>query len=196
MCEQESLSARELFKRTYETLCDRHEHTIVTFQNRVLTEIGDDSDYHRTRKGYMGYENSGLFNLNGKTWAISRGENAGGYPADAYDGDILALEFLTDGKTQEQIRQELTKKIKESSYFKNSLIHSRMGGELAGFEGGLGERMQERLKPVIEVYIAQQPEYNTELVLLSTGEHPPTKSTLYKPEFADFLADSIEGILN
>ncbi len=55
--------------------------------------------------------------------------------------------------------------------------------------------MQEILKPKIEDYVFQKPEYDTSVVLLSTLKHPTKKSMLYKPQFVNFLTDSIETVL-
>jgi hypothetical protein len=63
------------------------------FPNKALTEIARDSDWHRTKVGYMGYETAGLFEFGGSIWIVGRGEACGSYPADPYDSDILALEF-------------------------------------------------------------------------------------------------------
>ncbi len=192
----EGLNVRELLKSTYSTLTARHNPQQIVLANRALAEIASDSDWHRTRVGYMGYENAGLFQFNGKTWAIARGEKCGSYPAEPYDSDILALELLADRKTPEQIQEELSKGIGQGSYFKNSLIFGMANGNLSlNKEGRFGEEMLKRLQPEIERFIAQEPEYDRSVILLLSLQHPATKLMLYKPEFADFLADSIEAVL-
>jgi len=55
--------------------------------------------------------------------------------------------------------------------------------------------MLDLLKPEIERFIAQKPEYNREVILASTLSAPVTRSTRYRPEFADYLADSVEKVL-
>ncbi len=192
----EGLNVRELLKSTYLRLYERHNPQVVVFSNRALAEIANDSDYHRTRVGYMGYDSAGLFQFDGKTWAISRGEKCGGYPAEPYDSDLLALEFLAEGKTPKQIQEELGEGIGQSSYFRNSLIFGMADGNLSlNKEGRFGEKMLKRLQPEIQRFIAQEPEYDRSVILVSTLQYPTTKNMLYKPEFADFLADSIEAVL-
>ena len=107
-----------------------------------------------------------------------------------------ALELLAEGKPPEQIQEELREGIKRSSYFRNSLIFGMGDGYLSlSKEGRFGEEMLKRLQPEIQRFIAQEPEYDRSVILASTLQYPTTKLMLYKPEFADFLSDSIEAIL-
>lgn len=106
MEENSGLNVRELLKETYSILQKRYNPQQIILPRRALAEIADDSDLHRIRVGYIRYESAGLFQLDGKTWAIARGEKWGSYPAEPYDSDILALEFLVEGKTPEQIQEE------------------------------------------------------------------------------------------
>ena len=145
MDEQKDLNVRELLKNTYSVLCQRHGPQEIVFQKRALSEIADDSDYpgDSSRKGYMFYEGIGLFQLESRTWAIARGERSQNYPAQEYDSDILALGFSAEGKTQEQIQEELGNDINNSSYFENSLIYGVANGNLVVKKGG---RFKERMK--------------------------------------------------
>ena len=86
------VDVRELLKRTYSELTEKYNPQEITFNNKAITEIANDSDLHRTRVGHMWYESAGLFQLNGKLWAIARGERGGGYPAEPYD-TILFIHF-------------------------------------------------------------------------------------------------------
>lgn len=192
------LSVRELLKNTYILLCERHKPQQIVLADRALAEIANDSDWHRTRVGYMGYENVGLFGLNGKEWAIARGEACGSYPAEPYDSDILALEFDLKGlrKTKEQIQEELKEAIGMSSYFENSLVYGMADGNLAVSENSrFGKKMLETLRPEMQKFIAEKPEYDSRYLSLSTLSPVCTKNVKYKNEFADFLADSIENVL-
>jgi len=129
--EQRELSVVELFKETYSRLGKRHSALEVNFPHMFSTEIADDSDWHRTRKGIMLYSAANLFSLNGKGWALAVGDRTSGYPAEGYDGDILALEFSLDGKSPENILGELKQGINCSSYFINTLVYGANGGRLA-----------------------------------------------------------------
>jgi hypothetical protein len=192
----EGLNIRELLKNTYDRLAERHDSQEIVLQKRVLTEIANDSDYHRIRIGFMKYDNIRLFQFNEKNWVIARGEKCGSYPAERYDSDLLALEFPIEGKDSEQIQKELRERIEQSQYFQNSLVFGMDDGNLGVSEDGIfKEKILGRLNPRIQDFIAQEPEYDKSMILTSTLHHPTTKSMLYKPEFVDFLADSIEAVL-
>jgi len=194
--QQKGLYVRDLLKSAYEILSQQHENIEITFPNQVLTEIADDSDWHRSRTGYMGYESARAFQFNGKVWVVARGEKCGSYPAKPYDSDVMALEFPLKGIITEATKEELTRKIEESSYFINSLIYGMADGNLAvSGRGRFEKQMTELLRPKIQEFIAQKPEYDRSVVLASTLQHPTTKNMLYKPEFADFLARTFEAVL-
>ena len=152
----------------------------------------------------MGYESADLFQFDGKTWAIARGEACGSYPADPYNTDILALKFelrrpikrgRTKRKTEKQIQEELSETIKRSSYFRNSLICGMADGRLTLTENGrFTESMLRLLQPRISDFIAQNLETRTDVI--HTDLRPVvSKAVEYKPEFVDFLVETIETVL-
>lgn len=190
------LTVRELLKDTYYRISKECSSQRIVLPKRTLVEIADDSDWHRTRTGYMGYESADLFQLGGKTWAIARGEKCGGYPAERYDSDIIALEITTGGKISKQIQEGLVEKIQKSSYFKNSLIFSGYDGALGISQNGrFGMIMLELLKPKIKKFIAQKADYDTSVISASTLQYPVKKPMLYKPECVNFLSEAIETVL-
>lgn len=190
--EQVGISVRDLLKNTYEKIGQRNSSSEIIFQNKVLTEIADDSDYHRKKIGYMGYENARTFEFNGKYWAIARGEKCGDYPGDIYDSEILALEL----KSENTEKEELERIIDKSTYFTNSLIFAKRDGHLClSKENKFGIRMQDVLQPRLREFIAQLPEYDENLFSARTLSPICTKSLMYKPELVDFLADSIRQVL-
>ena len=190
--EQGGISVRDLLKDTYEKIGQRNSNSKIIFPNKVFAEIANDSDYHRTRIGYIGYENTRTFKFNGKYWAIARGEKCGDYPGDIYDSDILALEL----KSESTEREELERKISESTYFTNSLIFAKTDGHLClSKENRFGIKMRDLLQSRIEKFIAQLPEYDESLFSARTLSPVCTKSVMYKPEFTDFLTDSIKQVL-
>ena len=179
-----SLTGRELLTEAYEILTKNAKQIKL----KACAEIADDSDYHRSAKGYMMYEKVSLIYFsNGKNWCIGNGKAYGRYPAERYDSDILAL------KTKDNIG-EIVKSIEASTYFENSLIYAVADGNLC-----LGTRfnnaMLERLRPNIGKYIAQKPEYDRQMLLLSTLEPVVKKPIKYKESFAKFIAESIEQVL-
>ena len=192
------LTIGQLIKETYKLLAQRNKHEEIIFpeDKRPSPEIANDSDWHRTRTGHMFYESVRLFQFGGRTWAIGVGTASGGYPAKRYDSDLLALEFVLDGKHKEQIIDELATEIRHSEYFANTLFFGKSDGLLAiSKEGRFSNVVWERLAPVAEEYLAQKPEYDTGVILASTLQYPTTKQTLYKNTFPEFLAKTIEDIL-
>ncbi|MBU3913502.1 MAG: hypothetical protein KKB21_04490 [Nanoarchaeota archaeon] len=194
--QQKGLHVRDLLKNAYDKLNQQHKNREIIFPNRALTEIADDSDWHRSRTGHMGYESARAFQFNGKVWVVARGEKCGSYPAEPYDSDVMALEFPLKGRITKATKEELARKIGESSYFRNSLIYGMADGNLAvSKRGRFGKQMLELLGPKVQEFIAQKPEYDRSVILASTLRYPTTKNMLYKPEFADFLAESFEAVL-
>ena len=150
----------------------------------------------------MYYENIGLFNLEGRVWAISRGKKGGSYPGDNYVGDIIALDLVLDGKPEEKIKEELSEKMGVGAYFMNTMLLGLRDGNLGikrkapyGVPTRFGERMVQLVSPRIKEFISQMPEYNPELLLVSTGQPVTTKTMLYKPETSVFLADCVKQVL-
>lgn len=193
----EELTVRELLKKTYENLAEKNSHKEIIFSEPALAEIADDSDWHRTKIGYMKYESANLFQFNGKKWVLSRGEKCGSYPAKPYDSDITALEPSEENPTTSYVRS----KLESSCYFRNSLIFALADGNLtigtssSFFENPFEKRMKEMLEPRLPEFVVQTPEYDTDMLLASTLQHPVTKEMLYRPDFVDFLTETIETIL-
>ena len=191
----EGLDVRQLLESVCSVLSERHNPQQIVFPDKAYTEITEDSDWHRKRYGYMGYESAGLYRFGGKTWAIARGEKFVGHPAGKYDSDILALEFLAAGSSLGIVQERLKREIGLSSYFFRSLIRGLSDGNLDFSKTNLGDEMSERVRPVMHGFIAQMPEYDPSVIKASTMSHPIKKPLLYRPEFADLLADSIEAVL-
>lgn len=187
------LSVRELLENTYEKLGERNSYTEIILPKEVTSEIADDSDWHRTRVGYMGYDKVRFFNFNNKSWLIGNGKSCGAYPARRYDSDILALELAVN-----QSPDEVCKQFQENidSYFKNSLIYGMVDGMLASSRNGrFTQKMMDLLKPKVDEFIAEMPRYNDEILSPDTMSPINTSSMKYKLEFADFLAETIEKVL-
>lgn len=195
MVDNKGLDVRELLKNTYDRLLKKHSSREIVFPIEVLAEIANDSDYHRTRVGYMGYKSAGLFQFNNKTWAIARGEKRGSYPADPYDSDILTLPFSIKTSREEKIRDKLKKDIENNYYFRNSLIVGMADGIIgASQKNKLATKLFEIIGHSFSSFISQKLEYHSELFYLDL--QPAVKSPmLYKQEFVDFLANTIHQVL-
>lgn len=195
------LSVREVLEKTVEGLERKFKPKEIIFLQQVAAEIADDSDYHRERIGYMYYKQSGLFRFDNqeRIWAISLGTTPGNYPAANYDSDILALMIDSKGKKITQIKQELKERIQKSDYFENSLIRGMYDGNLAVKmdepSSGLGKKMLEILRPEIGRFIAQETEYDREVLRLDNLKPMVKEERLYKPDFVGFMMETIEKVL-
>jgi len=119
------------------------------FKPSVLALVGDDSDYHRVRRGYMKHTSAVLLKSDGKTWVLSRGTAWGDYPVDPYDSHILAIEVIPDGKSTEKFMSEICGKIRGSWCFSNSVIGVRRYEDsfFVSEDNELGKKMWETLAP-------------------------------------------------
>jgi hypothetical protein len=188
-----SVSIRDLLKNAYSNLQTRNPHQEIALENEAFSVIADDSDWHRSRTGYMKYNKADVFDF-GKSWALGIGEKAGSYPARPYDSDIIALELSQCEPMQ--IQKEIGEKIAASSYFENSLVFGYADGNLGiNKEGRFGNRMMQLIKPKVPEFIAQRPEYDESVIELSTLRPPVTREMTYKPKFADFITEVIETVL-
>lgn len=191
----EGISVRELLQRTYSGLEKKFEHTKVVFQEPAFAKIADDSDWHRTREGFMKYEEANLFRFNGNTWAVTRGEAYGSYPARPYDSDLTAILFQTEGKSKKEIQEELHSEIRSSIFFSNSLIYGMRDGSLAVNEKSpLGKKVLEALKNDVSNHVAKKQEIDTRFITTDL-RYLCKQPTMYKPEFAEYLTKTIEKIL-
>jgi hypothetical protein len=196
------LTGGEILEKTYKILCDKYTSKTITLSDVAMTEIADDSDWHRSKTGYMLYKELSQITINNKNWVLGLGEKGGDYPAEPFGKDILALEYEINGKTTEQISKELASKIHASPYFRNTLIMSMADGQLklatpdSPCYCRFSEKMKEYLAGKFKEYVAQKPEYDRECVLVSTMDFPCTKEMTFKESFAEFLAETVEAILS
>ena len=196
MSEDTSLSVRELLQQVCENIGKELRGKQITLPNKATSEIANDSDWHRSRAGYMGYESVVLIQIGEKNWALGFGEACGSYPADPYSSDIVALLISPDGKSDEELAQEIYKAIETTCYFRDSIICGMADGRLfLNKNAPFGEKMMGILQSGIKNYIAQSIE--TDPTVFHMDLRPVVKSSMkYKPEFVDFLKDSITGLLN
>jgi hypothetical protein len=90
---EQGISVTELIDQTYNKLVEKYSTDQITFETPIHTEIADDSDGHRTRKGYMEYTKIDILTIDGNTWFVGKGEPAGAYPCQGYTNDIFATNF-------------------------------------------------------------------------------------------------------
>lgn len=195
MSANQGLSARELLTETFSDLQNKLGGKIVSLPSKATAEIANDSDWHRTRIGYTGYELAVLVESGSKQWAIAFGTKCGSYPADPYNCDITAIPVAVDGKPEDQIAKEVHDALESNSYFRNSLIYAMADGQLAvSKEGRLGQKVLELLQPKVQEFIAQDLEIDSRY--FTTDLRPVVKSAVrYKREFVTFLSETLQAAL-
>jgi hypothetical protein len=193
LAEKQGLSAKELLEGVYEVF--ENEGRKIKLPSKATAEIADDSDWHRDRRGYTGYESATLLKIGDKEWLIAFGTKCGGYPADPYNCDIATMQFFGDGKSDELVATEAYDALKENRYFRKSIIYAMASGQLMVKSGGcFSNEVIEFLSPRVYGFIAQELETNLDCLTMD-GRPVVTTSTQYKPEFVAFLYDAFRKIL-
>lgn len=179
-----ALSVKEILTKTYDGLKKQNLVKEITLEREAFSEIAADSDWHRTRKGEMIYRKVAIIKIGENLWAISRGEETVGYPADRYRSDLWAMKIEPDGE------EKLLSMIESSSYFDCSLIIGKSDGNLATSYNLLSKKLGELLRPNFSSFIAKKVEHDPEHCYLDL--RPVIKSPMfYKEELVDFLVSSI-----
>lgn len=195
MSEDTSLSVRELFQQVCDKLGEEFKGRQIALPQKAMSEIANDSDWHRSREGYMGYESVVLVQINEKYWVFGCGGACGSYPADPYSSDIIVLPVSPDSKSDEDLAREVYEAIGKTEYFSNTVICGLADGRLCfNKKASFGARMMEVLRSGFNEYVAQRLE--TDDTVFHMDLRPVVKSAMrYKLEFVDFLKDSIAGLL-
>lgn len=193
MAKKQGLSARELLEGVYSALKDGGRE--IKLPSKAMSEIANDSDWHRTRVGYTGYESAAILKAGEKEWAVAFGIKCGSYPADPYNCDIAAVQLSGDGRSDEEVAIEIRDALEGNSYFHNSLVYAMADGELAVSKNGhFDQKLLELLRPKVQEFIAQDLEIDSRY--FSMDLRPLVKSAVqYKPEFVVFLRDTIRTVL-
>ncbi|MFH1506445.1 MAG: hypothetical protein ABIE94_05670 [archaeon] len=182
----EGLYIGQVVKEAYDRLCKQHPHQDITFEPDLVFEspIAKTVLAQETSNipwiGYMGYRGAKIFNLNGHTWVVAHGTPMRSHPRDGYMADLFAMPIELEGKTGEQIRDEVRAAIEANSFLENSLLYARETGELGTKNTNcLGAIARELIAPAA-------PQHRS-----TTGER-----TLYAPGFAGYIADTVAAVLS
>ena len=172
----------------------------IIFPKPVLALIADDSDYHRTRRGFMKYRSVIIISFGESEWIMGRGYAWGDYPAEPYDKDILVVELddpLEEKSDSERV-EEIMREVKFSGWlFKNSIIAAKSNGTF--FVGkNWGDAMTKEINQEgISGFIKKKLEnYDNYINVTVEGVVPFLKSSIkYDKELADFLSNKILRVL-
>jgi len=187
------LSARELLEAVYNLL--KKDGREIKLSLKAVAKIADDSDGHRTRIGYTGYESAAILKVADREWILAFGTKCGQYPADPYNCDIVAMRANLDGKTDKEAEPEIHQALERNTCFHHSLAYAMADGTLALNQNGcFCDKVIELLRPKIEEFIARDLEVDPNCFTMDL--RPVVKSAVqYKPEFIDFLRDTFLTVL-
>jgi len=190
------LTVRDLLRKTCRRLGRRHGWRNLRFPDEVWTEIADDSDYHRTKRGYMRYRSAKIIRLGAKRWAVARGEKGGSYPADPYDSDIIAIEIDPEAAVNAALVEKVAEAIREGSYFRRSLVVGLADGNVALYQHSLWSgKMLPELRAAADGWLSQDARRDGRYLSLSTLQPIVTSAAKYRPEAARALTDIIVKVL-
>jgi hypothetical protein len=191
------LSVHDLLRSVSRLLGRKHSRRSLHFPEGVCTEIADDSDWHRTRRGYMRYRSAKILKLGGRRWVLARGDKSGSYPADAYDSDIIAIPIADQGKVDAKLAEQVAQSIREGSYFRHTLVCGLADGRLACYtRSPFADQMAASLRFMLVRIIAEDVRRDERYLSLSDLRPIVTSSMKYRPEAVHILADAIREILS
>jgi len=195
--DEQNLSARTLLRAACRRLTRQRGTKDLHFgEHGVLAEIADDSDWHRTRTGYMLYRSAKIVDIGGRRWAIARGESSGDYPARPFDSDIVAVSVPPGRKVDARLKAEVMEAIRRSSYFRSSLVVAMADGNLVVYGRSVfGQAVKAGLEPVAADLVARGIERNDDCIDPGTMRAVVTSSAAYKPTAPRRLAAVIREAL-
>lgn len=194
MSETIGISARELLKSAFDALKEGGRE--IKLPEPVRAEIADDSDWHRTRKGFVRYESAAVLELGGNKWAIAFGTVCGSYPADRFDCDIAAVKISNESKSDEALAEGISNALEKNSYYKYSLLFATVAGSLSSnSEGTFFSRIKQILGHEISKNIVQDLKTVPGLVAADLGPIV-TSAIMYKPEFVNVLHKKLGEVLS
>lgn len=184
------LSVREVIKATYNKLVKEHQAKKIHFPQGIMVEIANDSDWHRTRVGYMKYSEIGVLDIGDKKWLFGMGEKAGSYPGEIYDCDLIGKRVESDLS-----KKRIEDKIMIGEYFRNTLILGMASGQL-GVSGKdkFGGRMVKCLeRDIKQEHFSQQVEFDNSHFTMDLRP-VCTRVARYSPKVVDVIANAINDV--
>lgn len=180
------ISGSQLLKEILTTLTQNLNGVKLKFEKEINSEIADDSDQHRTKKGYMSYKEFTLFENNSKRWVLAFGTKSGDYPGDNFQSDLIAFS-LPNKQNIAQMRKEIATIVPTKSHFKNSFIIVMYDGQLMmrkALTQLIGEKMGE--------FIAKEAKYTENFNM--NGTRCVTSEVSYKKEAIAFFAEKLQTL--
>jgi hypothetical protein len=194
---QENLSVRELHRAVYQELVTRIRGPEIHFtaDDAPRAVISDDSDHHRTRRGYCRYEHAMLVRIGTQDAVLALGTAEGSYPAEPYVGDIAIVRVHLEGKDEAEVRTEVADRLAANYFFERSLVVFLANGALG--PGG-DHRLKETMKRYITFFMAgsvASPPVEQEGILTLDLKPIYSASARFRPDAPKRLVDAILSVL-
>lgn len=193
--EMVGLSVRELVNRACQTLLGEVEPFQLT--SPATAEIADDSDWHRTRKGYTEYNFAAVVQFESNEWVLAVGEAKGDYPARQFCCDLFAEQLTTKPKSEDELKLQVHQQLSANWYFKQSLLVGMADGRLAvPAELNTGQRLAEALKCCANSFVAQTRQFDPAVLDLTDLQPLVISPTTYRPEFVPVIVDLLRELFS
>lgn len=172
------IEGTEILPKTFAKLVSRMKGEKISTTS-CSTEIADDSDWHRTKIGYMTYTN--IYQT--PKWVLGLGYKTGSYPGDVYKQDILAIPI------KDVENHDINSVIKQASYFKNSLIVLIEGSLLAISKNSFFSTSEDsEFEKIARIITEKEAIFDSSKYDLSAGLQICTKRAAYKDTAPEILA--------
>jgi len=123
-----TLKAHEVLARAFEQALPNVDAEPLGIGEPVRALIADDSDDHRTRRGWMRYDELYGARVASRTYVLGLGESEGHYPARPYRADIVILSY--QDPPQDLLAQALLDVRHEAKFFRRSFLIAMRNGLL------------------------------------------------------------------
>ncbi len=194
---RENLSVRELHRETYQELVRRIRGTEIHFtpDDAPRAVIADDSDHHRTRRGYSRYEHAMIVRIGTQDAVLALGTAEGSYPAEPYVGDIAIARVHIADKDEAGIRTEVHERLEVNFFFERSLVVFLANGDIGpGSDHRLKDTMARHIRFFMAGSLAAPPERQEGLMTLDLRP-VYSRSASYRPDAPKRLADAILSVI-
>lgn len=122
------MKAEDVLKKAFGQALTKLDTKPLDLEKPVSTLIADDSDWHRTRRGWMTYAHLHEASVGSRTYVLGLGEAEGDYPADPYRSDIL---ILTYEERPEDLVERACRDVRgEAALFERSFLIAMSDGKL------------------------------------------------------------------
>jgi hypothetical protein len=195
--QRETIGSLELISSVYQNVLQKHPHRELDFEgNPPVSLIAYDSDTRRKKRGVILYDRVSLVTIEKRSWVLALGTRSKGYPANDFSFDLKAFQHNLWGKSEEELIDDIRKKISDSPFFQRSLITGVARGTLINSRYPPSASLKRLLLPEFHKFIAQKPEIDRHFVS-GLGVGPPImrKVIKYKPELAEVIADAVSEVL-